>query len=88
VILTDCTINSAGAGSAVGRNNRGVESDHEGSTLNATDTTIDMEGSHQVGAFVHANLTEPGGGVMSLTNCSVLLTGDDGYGYRSNTVRP
>jgi hypothetical protein len=39
-----------------------------------------MEGSHQVGAFVHANLNEVGGGVMSLTNCTVLLTGDDGYG--------
>ena len=80
ILNTGSTITLKGAGSQEFRNNRGVEADHEGATLTATGTTIDMEGSRQIGAFAHGAATELGGGVVSLTGCNIKLTGDDGYG--------
>jgi membrane-bound ClpP family serine protease len=72
VILTDCAIigkgSASGSGTPPNSNNRGVEADHEPSTLTATGTTIKLEGDRQVGACAHANNTEPGGGVVSLTS--------------------
>src|SRR6202007_988945 len=80
VILKNVIV-SLGPGPGATQNvNRGVEAADPGSKLSATDTTINMNGDLNVGAFAFHGAT------LSLTGkSSVTLTGSNGFGIASQT---